>query len=90
LATLTQSLIGFFAGTKIILNVLRLIPLTLALSFLALASLARGKIVLLFASGSLLAKLILVALACTTHVPVEIVVPHSVIRHVSFPPIVRC
>lgn len=86
LVPITLAKAGFIglvaAGTKIVLNVLRLIALTLART-----SLARGQIILLFPARSLLAKIILVPLA-TTHILVEIVVLHSV-SHALLPPIVR-
>jgi hypothetical protein len=55
-------------------------------ALLATTSLACGQVVIWIAPRSFLAKIILL-LTCATHVPVEIVVPHSVIRHIIYPPI---
>ena len=77
-----------FRGAKVILDV----PWFALLAVLALTGtpLARRQVVLLVASRALLFAVVsLVLLTCTTHVPVEIVVPHFVICHFSLPPDVR-
>jgi hypothetical protein len=72
---------SFIAGSAKVILVAGFILLALAG-----ATLARPQVIVLFVtSRSLLAKIILV-LACTTHVSVEVVISHSVICHFQFLP----
>ena len=71
---------GFLRTAKLIIHVSRLI-------FLAGPSLTRGQVVILFATRTLLTvHVLLTGLTCSTHVPVKIVVLHSVVCHVRVLP----
>ncbi|HEX6285153.1 MAG TPA: hypothetical protein VFZ71_09775 [Pyrinomonadaceae bacterium] len=73
--------IGFSGSAKVfsakVILVCRLV-------LLARTSLACAKIIVLFVASWGFLTIISLVLTCTTHVPVEIVVPHSVIRHLSY------
>ena len=71
---------GFFRTAKVFLLVARLI---------LAATLTRVEVVIFLATRALLTEVALILLTCSTHVPIEVVFPHSVICHLTYPPLVR-